>query len=214
MRNNNALPWIITAVLSAILLAIVAAVVLPHISFPVVSMEWKKLGADPVVLVVTQTPQPTEKVVEVTPTVQPTATIVPTNTAIPTEVVEIIKLKTAYDYRSLGKINGWVSGGKDGEFVQGAQIVLYEDLDLLSLPNGVIWEHECTQYQSHGDKIVAEKVCDDAVIRFSTEASIVPAGTIGTFWGMGPVSGSVLEEWDEGFLNAPCICNDGDCRDE
>ena len=157
-----------------------------------------------------------EKEVVETSTPKPTLEATPTATIQPTEVVvAVVELKTADDFRALGLVNGWVSGGKDGEFVQGAQISFYEDFDLLSLPDGFIWEHECTQYQRRGDEIFAKAVCgDDTIARFSTEDSIVPAGTVGTFWAPGAVSASGLEKWDEGFLNAPCECPDGDCRDE
>ena len=159
-----------------------------------------------------------EKEVVETSTLEPTLEATPTATIQPTTevvVAAVVELKTADDFRALGLVNGWVSGGKDGEFVQGAQLSFYEDFDLLSLPNGFIWEHECTQYQRRGDEIFAKAVCgDDTIARFSTEDSIVPAGTVGTFWAPGAVSASGLEKWDEGFLNAPCECPDGDCRDE
>lgn len=123
------------------------------------------------------------------------------------------QLKTAEQVRAFGRVLGWVSGGSKGEFVQGAQVALKNDFLLKTLPSGDIFEFECVHYHVVNDEVMARPVCDGALVRFGT-TSVVPAGSIGTLWLTYPVMGNEKEEWAEGFLNEPCICSDGDCRDQ
>lgn len=144
----------------------------------------------------------------------PTATQAPTGTPLPTETpVNGPQLRTAEQMRAFGRVIGWVTGGSAGEFVQGAQVALKEDFVLNTLPEGYVFEFECVQYSVLNAEVQAKVVCTGALIRFGT-TSVVPAGSIGTLWLTHPVVGSETEQWAEGFLNAPCLCSDGDCRDE
>ncbi len=144
---------------------------------------------------------------------EPTTEISSTPTSTPTVVLAALQLQTANDMRAFGKVIGWVSGGIKGEFVQGAQVSLNEDFVLKMLPTGSIFEFECVQYLSLGGKISAHPVCEGAMVRLDTN-SVVSKGSIGTLWLTNAVLGSATEKWEEGFLNLPCECADGDCRDQ
>jgi hypothetical protein len=138
------------------------------------------------------------------------ATPEPTNTIVPTTQVELLQLKTAEDVREFfSSIEGWVSGGDAGQWTAGAQGVLAKDLILRNMPEGMIFEFECVQYSTFSGRIQTKKVCADATVRFS---EVIPAGSFGTLWLEWAVQGSE-ESWEEGFVNKPCICADGDCRD-
>lgn len=153
----------------------------------------------------------TEEVMEQTETPAPTATgtPLPTKTLVPVG----LQLRTASDIRAFGRVIGWVTGGANGDFVQGAQIALKSDFTLKTLPEGEVLEFECVQYIVMNGEVHAKPVCDGAIIRFNT-TSVVPEGSIGTLWLTHPVVGSEIEQWAEGFINEPCICSDGDCRDQ
>ena len=159
------------------------------------------------------TPQAEETPTEMssTPTTA-SSTTSSTPTITPTVFFPTLVLENADEIRDFGRVLGWVSGGIKGEFVQGAQVSLNEDFVLKTLPDGSIFEFECVQYLSLGGKIVAHPVCKDAMVRFDTN-SIVSKGSIGTLWLTNAVKGSSTEKWMEGFLNLPCECSDGDCRD-
>ena len=157
---------------------------------------------------------------EATPT--PTATEVEkeeeevpasTPTVISTEVVEVFELKTAADIRAFGKVIGWVTGGSEGQFVQGAQVSLKEDWALNTLPFGYVFEYECVHYTVINGEVHATPVCDGGLVRMGTD-TIVPKGTVGTLWAPNAITAPLTEEWKEGFLDEPCLCADGDCRDE
>lgn len=152
----------------------------------------------------TEMPEPTETLAPTT-----TGTPLPTSTLAPVG----LQLRTATDMRAFGRVIGWVTGGANGEFVQGAQIALKSDFALKTLPEGYVFEFECVQYTVMNGEVTAKPVCEGALIRFGTN-SIVPAGSIGTLWLSHAVVGSETELWEEGFLNLPCKCPDGDCRDE
>lgn len=161
----------------------------------------------------TKTPTPTA--------IQLTATPVSTSTPNGEELMGTVEavvtasgpqLRTAEDIRTFGRVIGWVTGGSSGEFVQGAQIALKSDFLLKTLPEGDVFEFECVHYTVINGEVNAKPVCDGALIRFSTN-SVVPAGSIGTLWLSHAVVGSETEQWEEGFLNLPCKCADGDCRD-
>ncbi len=121
------------------------------------------------------------------------------------------QLRTATDMRAFGRVIGWVTGGEKGEFVQGAQIALKSAFALKTLPEGDVLEFECVHYVVINGEVSAKPVCPGALVRFGTD-SMVPADSILTLWLSHPVVGSETEKWDEGFLNKPCICPDGDCR--
>lgn len=139
----------------------------------------------------------------------PTATPAPTDTPAPVGP----QLRTAEDIRALGKVFGWVTGGNAGQWVAGAQVELKNDFKLNTLPDGVVFEYECVQYFVLNGEVQTKVVCQGALVRFDTN-STVPAGAVGALWLPWAVKGSATEEWLEGFLNLPCICPDGDCRDE
>ena len=122
-------------------------------------------------------------------------------------------LKTAADIRAFGKVIGWVTGGSQGQFVQGAQVSIKEDWVLNTLPSGYVFEYECVHYVVINDEVHAIPVCDGGLIRMDTD-TIVPKGTIGTLWAPNAITAPLTEEWEEGFLDEPCLCADGDCRDE
>lgn len=153
----------------------------------------------------------TAQAVVLTPTLMPatpTLTATPAPTATP---VVFLRLKTAEDVRVFfTDIEGWVSGGDAGQWTAGAQGVLAKDLILRNMPEGMIFEFECVQYSNLGDELISKKVCSDATIRFS---EVIPAGAFGTLWLEWAVQGSDDELWQEGFVNKPCICPDGDCRE-
>lgn len=159
----------------------------------------------PTAVSTTPTPVATEEVETPEPTPTPTFTVTPI-TAGP-------QLRTAEDIRVLGKVLGWVTGGNEGQWVAGAQVELKSEFKLNTLPSGVVFEYECVQYFVLNGEVQTKVVCQDALVRFDT-TSIVPAGTVGTFWLPWAVKGSATEEWLEGFLNLPCECSDGDCRDQ
>jgi hypothetical protein len=148
-----------------------------------------------------------------TATLTATATSAPTNTPTPTFTPTPAgpQLRTATDVRAFGRVIGWVTGGEKGEFVQGAQIALKSAFALKTLPEGDVLEFECVQYIVINGEVSAKPVCPGALVRFGTD-SMVPADSILTLWLSHPVVGSETEKWDEGFLNKPCICADGDCR--
>jgi hypothetical protein len=149
-------------------------------------------------------PAPTE-----TPALPATGTPLPTDTPAPVGP----QLRTAEDIRALGKVLGWVTGG-NGEFVAGAQLELKHDVPLLDiLQDGVVYEFQCVHYLQINGEVHAKPVCEGGLVRFSS-TSVLPKGAIGTLWLPWAVQGSPTEEWAEGFLNAPCLCADGDCRDE
>lgn len=152
---------------------------------------------------------PTAAVTE-TPSATLTPTNAPTLTNTPTAMPVALRMRTAEDVREFfSDIEGWVSGGDAGQWVAGAQGTLAEDLELKSMPEGMTFEFECVQYYNLGGKLYTKKVCDDAVIRFS---EVIPEGSVGTVWLEWPVKGSANEKWEEGFVNKPCECADGDCR--
>lgn len=155
----------------------------------------------------------TAMAVQATPTLTLTPeeeTPVPTFTPTATPVA-FLQLKTAEDVRVFfTDIEGWVSGGDAGQWTAGAQGVLAKDLILRNMPEGMVFEFECVQYSNLGNELISKKVCPDAEIRFS---EVIPAGAFGTLWLEWAVQGSDDELWKEGFVNKPCICPDGDCRE-
>lgn len=138
----------------------------------------------------------------------PLATTMPTATS--TALPVALRMRTAEDVRIFfSNIEGWVSGGDAGQWVAGAQGALAEDLKLKEMPEGMTFEFECVQYYNVAGKLEIKKVCENAVIRYS---EVIPSGSFGTVWLEWAVKGSAAEKWEEGFVNKPCECSDGDCR--
>lgn len=162
------------------------------------------------------TPVPTDDVKEVEEAVEAlTSTpVAPEVTEVVTEeVVEALELKTAADIRAFGRVIGWVTGGSEGQFVQGAQVSLKKDWALNTLPSGYVFEYECVHYVVINDEVHASPVCDGGLVRMDTD-TIISKGTVGTLWAPNAITAPLTEEWEEGFLDEPCLCADGDCRDE
>lgn len=164
-----------------------------------------------VVPTATLAPTQTARVLVVTTT--PAATGTPLSTATATLAPVGPQLRTAEEIRDFGRVLGWVTGGDLGQWVAGAQIELKEDFVLKTLPSGAVYEFECVHYTVINGEVHATPVCEGALVRFGTD-DIVPKGVIGTFWLPWAVKGSPTEGWEEGFLDEPCLCSDGDCRDE
>lgn len=136
-------------------------------------------------------------------------TATPVSTLAPQSAAGI---RTAEEMRSLGRVTGWVTGG-DGQYVAGAQLELKNDTPLLDiLQDGTVYEFQCVHYLAINGEVHAKPVCEDGLVRFDTN-SVLPKGAIGTIWLPWAVKGDSTEKWEEGFLNAPCACADGDCRD-
>jgi hypothetical protein len=183
---------------------------------PVATIPVATQTARVVEVVVTATHEPTQATEDQAETPEPaTETAAPAvNTPTPTPTLAGPQLRTAEDIRSLGKVTGWVTGGASGEFIAGAQLELKRDTPLLDiLQDGVVYEFQCVHYLALNGEVHAKPVCESGLVRFST-GSVLPKGAIGTLWLPWAVKGDPNESWDEGFLNAPCLCPDGDCRDE
>lgn len=135
-----------------------------------------------------------------------------TTTPVPAAASTSFKVPTANAMREWAEVVGWVTNDS-GEFVQGAQVILKEDFALNTLDETYVLEVQCVHYSVKNGVVVAEPVCDGGKIIYSTN-SIVLKGTIGTLWTSHVVVGSATETWPEGFLDKPCACADGDCRDE
>ena len=204
------LPWIVnqfqkpaqaeTSAESAQVLSVLATI---HANQEAISERLDDLEATPVVL----TEVEEEEAVEALPSETPPAP------EITEEVVEALELKTAADMRDLGRVIGWVTGGNEGQYVAGAQLEMKNDVPLLDiLQDGVVYEFQCVHYLQINGEVHSKPVCEGGLVRFGTE-SVLFKGTIGTIWLPMAVQSDATEEWLEGFLNEPCECADGDCRD-
>lgn len=153
------------------------------------------------------------------PTLVPTATEVETLVSVDSTLVlanapvsDGLRLQTAEDIRSFFKTATlkWVAGGK-GLWVAGAQGSLVRPLVFAEMPEGMTAEIQCVQYHNFDGELVIKEVCAGAEPSFS---KAIPAGTVLTVWLEWVVEGSESETWAEGFIDRPCLCADGDCRDE
>lgn len=147
------------------------------------------------------------------PTLMPATPTLTALTMTPTATtVALLQLKTAEDVRAFfqAKTLKWVAGG-EGLWVAGAQGSLVNELTFADMPEGMTLEAQCIQYHNLDGELVIKKVCADAETRFS---KTIPANTVVTAWLEWVIEGSENESWPEGFIDKPCKCADGDCRDQ